>query len=104
MERREELENIFNQIKEKNIKELCLPLVDEVIYLEEELIKIKKLPFIKVHPTDSTMQKVLPAQKIYVSLLAQYNGLIKTLSSVLVDNGAKDVSPLRTYFEKLHGR
>lgn len=103
MERKEELIRLVEKIKNEGVKKLCLPLIDELIYLESELDEIKKHPFIKIHPSDPSKQKILPAQKIYVSLMTQYNGTIRTLSKMLVDNGAKDVSPLREYFNKVHG-
>ena len=66
MNRRDELLKIINN----DIS--LLPMVDEILFLEGKLAELKKLPFIKVHPTDQTKQKTTPAAKQYKELLQQY--------------------------------
>lgn len=94
MSRRDDL---LNYLKGKADENLVENLVDEVVFIEEQLNNIKKLPFIKVHPEHPEIQKATPASKMYVSLMAQYNANIRTLARL---SGAVDVeedSPLRLW-------
>ena len=104
MSRLEELEKLVDKVKDEEIKLLIRPSIDQVIFLENQLDTIRTYPLIKIHPTNPTKQKVLPAQRIYISLLQQYNLLIKSLCKILSSSGAEDVSPLRAYLEGLKNR
>lgn len=75
------------------------PLVDEIIFLEEQLIKLKGLPFIKVNPNNPAQQKSTPAQKQYKELLQQYTNILKILSRGEEDEN-KSESPLRKWVRK----
>ena len=48
MTRKESLLSIV--CKDEESKNKYLPLIEEVIFLEDRLDQLKKLPFIKVHP------------------------------------------------------
>ena len=52
-------EEILKYIKENRPNEVNLlsPLVDDVVFLEERLDELRKLPFIEVHPSDKTKQR-----------------------------------------------
>lgn len=75
-------------------------LVDEIIYLEDQIAEVKKLPFIKVHPDDPQKQKATPASRLYVQLSAQYNSAIRTLMSLSGGNDTEGDSPLRQWVKK----
>ena len=96
MTRKEELQKVFENIDEDK-RTLVTKVIDEVVFLEEQLISLKKYPFIKIHPTDPTLQKVTVAGKQYKELLQQYNNSIKLLCSVLNKNEGGEESPLREY-------
>lgn len=72
-------------------------MVDEVVFLENQLEDLRKLPFIKVNPKDKQMQKTTPASRLYVSLMAQYNANIRTLASLTGKNDIEEESPLRAW-------
>lgn len=95
MDRKEELIKIIGNDK------TLLPLVDEVIYIEEQLAEVKKLPFLKVHPKDKTIQKATPASKLYKELLQQYNNSLRLLLRATgnIDN-AEEESPLRQWLKE----
>lgn len=96
MDRREELLSCINADEK-----LVSHLVDEVIYLEDQIEEVKKLPFIKVHPNDPQKQKSTPAARLYIQLCAQYNSVIRTLVSIANSNGTNDEeSPLRKWVKK----
>lgn len=97
MSRREELlEIVTKNGAAEEIK--ARQLVEEIIFVEEQLIKLKKLPFIKINPKDPTMQKATPAAKQYKELLQQYNNSLKLLLKIGGDFGeTEEESPLRKW-------
>ena len=74
-------------------------LIEEMVFLEENLEKLRGMPFLRIHPTDPTKQKATPASKQYRELLSQYTAIVKTLARVSNDDGEED-SPLRQWFAK----
>lgn len=100
MGRKEELLKVFENIDEAK-KTVVLPLIDDVVFIENQLENLKKLPFIKFHPTNPMLQKQTAAGKQYKELLQQYNNCIKILCSVLNKGELKEESPLRLYLKRL---
>lgn len=90
------LECIDNDIKYVN-------LVDEMVFLEEQLRSLRKLPMLKVNPKNKMQQRTTPAQKQYKEFLQQYTNVIKTLSKIGQDD-AEEESPLRAYLKELGGK
>lgn len=97
MSRKEELINIFKGIE--GINEIVTPLIDDVVFLEERLEELRRLPFIRVNPKNDADQKATPAAKQYKEFLQQYNNCIKILASVLTKNGVEEESPLRVFLK-----
>lgn len=77
-----------------------VPLVDEIIYLEGELDRLRALPKIRVHPTDPTKQKATPAAKLYKEFLQQYTNCIKVLIRATGTDETEEESPLRKWSKK----
>lgn len=78
-----------------------LQLVDEIVFIEEQLINLKKLPFIKIHPKDLTKQKTTPAAKQYKELLQQYNNSLRLLVRITgADAETEEESPLRRWMNE----
>ena len=98
MERRKKL--IEYLCKSEDDERLIVPLIDEFLFLEQQLTALKKLPFIKVHPSNPELQKVTPAAKQYKELLQQYTNIIKVLDKNNCDDSDSDESPLRTWVKK----
>lgn len=94
MSRRNEL---LAYLKGNDNGELIEPMVDEVVFLEQQLAELRKLPFIRVHPRNPEMQKVTPASRMYVSLMAQYNANIRTLARLSGKTELEEDSPLRSW-------
>lgn len=99
MNRKDELLKIFEDVDDQ--KGVIRPLIDDVVFLEEQLSYLRTLPMIRVNPTDKSQQKVTPAQKEYKEFLQQYSNCIKILSAVLKKGSAEDESPLRAYVRSL---
>lgn len=73
------------------------PLIDEVVYLEEQLDYLRTLPKIKVHPKNPEMQKTTPAAKLYKEMLQQYTNIIRILMRATGTDIEDDESPLRKW-------
>lgn len=95
MTRKQELVKIFEQIEDT--KGIILPLIDDVVFLEEQLEGLRKLPFIRVNPKDPSIQKATPAAKQYKELLQQYNNCVKILTGILRKDAPEEESPLRAF-------
>ena len=80
-------------------------LIDEIIFLEEQMRELKKLPFINVHPKNPALQKSTPAAKQYKEFLQQYNNSLRLLFRLSGDLGAGDPgeeeSPLRKWINEI---
>lgn len=103
MTRQEELDNIFKNV-DKDKKILINNLIDEVIFLEEQMDKLKKLPFIRVNPKNNAEQKVTSAAKLYKEHSQSYMNAIRILCSIT--NNAEEIeeSPLRIYLKELQAK
>lgn len=85
--------------------ELVKSIVEDVVFLEERLTELKKLPFIEVHPQDATKQRSTPASKLYKEFLQQYINCIKMIESIIyrdkrLEGDEVEESPLRKWFNE----
>lgn len=92
MTRKEEL---MQCLGEKN--SVHEPLIDEIIFLEQQLTELKKLPFIRTKPGHPELQKSTPAQKQYKELLQQYINCVKALGTLANKELEVEESPLRIW-------
>lgn len=75
-----------------------LQLVDEIVFVEEQLVYLKTLPFININPKNPMQQKTTPAAKQYKELLQQYNNSLRLLLRMSGDIGeSEEESPLRQW-------
>lgn len=95
MTRKEELIKIFENVEDT--KGIIMPLIDDVVFLEEQLAALRKMPFIKVHPDYPDIQKPTAASKQYRELLQQYNQCIKIMTSIIRKDSPEEESPLRAF-------
>ena len=77
-------------------------LVSEMVYLEDQLKSLRKLPLIRVDKADPTKQKATPAAKMYQDLLHKYTNIVKTIEVALGADGSEADSPLRAWIRD-HG-
>lgn len=91
MERKETLEDIFKDVDESE-KKLINPLLEEVIYLEEQMKYLRTLPQIQIHPKNNSIQRKTEAAKLYKEYSQSYMNAIRILLGVLhkVDSSAQD--------------
>lgn len=98
MDRKEELISLIKTTGiDNDIK--ASQLIDEIVFIEEQLRELKKYPFIAVNPKNSMQQKATPAAKQYKELLQQYNNSLRLLFRLSGDLGKDDQedSPLRAW-------
>lgn len=90
-ERRKELDEIFRDVAPTE-KKLITPLLDEVCFLEEQMQKLKTMPFISVHPKNPALMKSTSAAKQYKECSQSYMNAIRILENVLrkVETSAQD--------------
>lgn len=79
------------------------PLIDEILYLEDQLNYLRDLPKIRVNPADKSQQKITPAAKLYKEYLQQYLNAIKLLSGVTKTDVDAEESPLRKWVNQKIG-
>lgn len=100
MDRKEEL---LEQLQDDATRKMMEPLIDDIVFLEETLYALKRLPFIRVSDKDSNRQKATPAAKQYKELLQQYNNSLKVLSSAMNNTDGGEESELRNWFNSRAG-
>ena len=93
LERKEELMKLVNDSNRTTI----LPLIDEMIYLENQLDYYRTLPMIKVNPENPIQQKATPAAKLYKEFLQQYTNVVKVISRITTNENDQEESPLRKW-------
>ena len=79
---------------------LLIPLVSDMVTLEEQLEYLRTLPKIKVHPKDPTKQKATPAAKLYKESLQQYTNILRILMRATGTDMDDEESPLRKWFNE----
>lgn len=98
MDRKEQL---LKLVEDK--QEIVIELVDDIVFLENQLDHLKKYPFIRINPDNPELQKATPAAKQYKELLQQYSNCIKLFGTFCKDGGSDQDSPLREWFRKRNG-
>ena len=97
MERQEELLNAVKSSGKGNEAQVR-QLIDEIVFIEGQLVELKKYPFIAVHPRNPKKQKATPAAKQCKEMLQQYNNSLRILLRVCGGmDEAEGESPLRKW-------
>lgn len=94
MTRKEELLKLLNN------DITYVPLITEMVYLEDQLDELRELPKIKVHPQDKTKQKTTPAAKLYKEYLQQYTNIVRILMKATGVDENEEESPLRRWMNE----
>lgn len=97
MDRKTELLKIFEQIEDT--KDIIKPMINDVVFLEDQLQELRKLPFIRINPDNPAQQKPTAAAKMYKELLQQYNNSVKILIGVVRRDAPEEESPLREFLK-----
>ena len=103
MSRTDELHNIFKDVDEGK-RVIVSRLIDEAVFLEEQLEELKQYPRIKFHPKNPNIQKVTAVGKLYREYLQTYTNIIRALERTLANEEAETESPLRAFLKGLETR
>lgn len=90
MDRREELLKLVDD-------PTLTPLIDKMIFLENQLDELEKLPMIKVNPNNPMQMKATPASKMFKEFLQQYINVVKVVARTSGVDNADEESPLRKW-------
>lgn len=100
MERLQELRELFGFLDDPT-RSVVYPMLEEVVYLEERLATLKKMPMIEVHPDNPARQRQTQAARQYREVVQQYNSCVKTLLSCCKTGETVETSPLREGLKKI---
>ena len=76
---------------------LHLNIVDDIIFLEEELEKLRYTPKIIRKKKNHAITQITPAGRLYKEYLQQYINALKMLSRIIGDDAEEEESPLRKW-------
>lgn len=101
MERKTELMALVSE----DSKTIMSKMIDEIIFLENQLKSLKNMPFISVNPSNPIKQRNTPAGKMYKEFLQQYINCIKMVEYTIykeqkMENEETTESPLRKWFKE----
>ena len=82
MTRLEELQTIFEKVDEDKALVIA-PLLPQVVFLEERLRELQKVPHIRIHPKNPARQEITAAGKQYKEMMQSYLNAVKVLQSTL---------------------
>ena len=99
MDRKTELLSLLKDGGQDELK--ARQLIDEIVFLEQQMIELKKHPFIAVNPKNPAQQKPTAASKQYKEFLQQYNNSLRLLLRITGDIGgeSEEESPLRAWLK-----
>ena len=98
MSRSEDLLKVFKDIDEGK-RTIIEKLIDEAVFLEDQMQELKKYPFIKFHPQNPNLQKVTAAGKQYREYLQTYTNICDKLCRIYANEDQSEESPLQQYFK-----
>lgn len=99
VDRREEMAEIFQNLDPEKLK-LVTPLIDQIIFLENQINYLMTLPFIVVKEGEPKKQRATPAYRQYKELSQTYINALKVVNGALGIKSDKVETPLRKYMEK----
>lgn len=98
MNRKEQLLQLCSGLDEM-AKTATVQLIDEMVFLEEQLTDLRTQPFISVNPRNPAQQRQTAAAKQYKELLQQYTNCVKIMLKVTGGEAAEEESPLRAWLK-----
>lgn len=99
MDRKKELLSLLKDGTQDELK--AKQLIDEIVFLEQQMSELKQYPFIAVNPKNPAQQKPTAASRQYKELLQQYNNSLRLLLRITGDIGgdSEEESPLRAWLK-----
>ena len=88
-----EIKELFKDIDESKMK-LLEPIMEETVFIKEQLDMLKKLPLIRIHPEHPDIQKRTEAGKMLKEYEQTFNNNMKILLSTLNSSDISDENPI----------
>ncbi len=90
-DRKNEILSLFEHVDDKE-RQLLMPLMENIVFLEERMNDLREMPFVRVHPKNPLLQKTTPAAKLYKECMQSYMNGIRILLNALrkVESSAAD--------------
>lgn len=101
MERKAELLKLCDGLDE-SAKASTARLIEEMLFLEGQLVELKSKPFLSVNPKNPAQQRQTAAAKQYKELLQQYTNCIKIMLKVTGGAEIEEESPLREFARRMN--
>ncbi len=97
MDRKKEFLSLLKDGTQDELK--ARQLIDEIVFLEQQMSDLKRYPFIAVNPKNPAQQKPTAASRQYKEFLQQYNNSLRLLLRITGDIGgeSEEESPLRQW-------
>lgn len=96
------VDELMALFSDESVRTVVRPLVEELADVEDRIREVKRLPLIRVHPQDPSIQKSTAAGRLYHTLLAKQTDIVRMLLRQLGKSGDDDEdSPLRAYLRTL---
>lgn len=98
---KERAAELLNLAKANGAEDSARELVEDLAFIEEQLAKLRGLPFIKIDANNPERQKATPAAKQYKDLLQQYTAGLKVFLKLCGDDAEEQAeSPLRIWLKE----
>ena len=98
MDRKKEFLSLLKDGAQDELK--ARQLIDELVFLEQQMTELKRYPFIAVNPKNPAQQKPTAASRQYKEFLQQYNNSLRLLLRITGDIGeTEEESPLRAWLK-----
>ena len=81
-ERLESLKAIFEKV-DADKAAVVSPLLPQVVFMEQRLDELRKVPHIRIHPKNPARQEITSAGKQYKELMQSYLNAVKVLQMTL---------------------
>ena len=81
-ERLESLKAIFEKV-DADKAAVVSPLLPQVVFMEQRLDELRKVPHIRIHPKNPARQEITAAGKQYKELMQSYLNAVKVLQMTL---------------------
>lgn len=99
MNRKEEILQLIDNNNTKSVKVIS-EIIDDFVFLEEQLKELRKLPQILINKENPALQKLTPAAKLYKEYLVQYSNLVKIILSAIDEEVTEDEESVISQFFK----
>lgn len=99
MARFEQLCEITGKLGEQQ-QAIIKPLLEDIVFMENRLCELRKLPHLRVHPKNPARQEVTPAGKQYKEIMQSYLNAVKVIMTALNRNDTSAADELLSKLEE----